>query len=170
MTSSKTSPKKPRQPLKERLHKPGGITADEAIQAGMDALNEMRGDYASQLVQDIATLKRMTRDKPKVYKPKDAWWQDFRRKLHDMRSVAGTYDYHLVTIICDSLVDYLDGVEDDLQFDQVMDKHITALQHVASNDVRGKGGPHEFDMIKGLRNLVKDRKSNAQFKRDKDGT
>jgi hypothetical protein len=25
-------------------------------------------------------------------------------------------------------------------------------------------------MIKGLRNLVKDRKSNAQFKRDKDGT
>lgn len=166
MTSSNSTGKKNRSSLKERLQKPGGISADEAIKRGQDAVNELRGDYKAELVQDIAKLTRLSKKKPKVYAPKDAWWDEIRKKLGDMRNVAGTYDYLLVTLLCDSLLDYLDSVEDDTQFDNVFERHISALQHVASNDIQGKGGPDEAEMVKKLRALVNQRKKNAEFKRD----
>ena len=164
--TSQSHNNKPRTSLKERLQKPGGISAQEAVKRGQEALNEMRGDYKAQLTQDIAQLTRLQRKKPKVYAPKDDWWQEVRRKLLDMRNVAGSYDYGLVTAISDNLLDYLDNVEDDAYFDEIFDKHISALQHVATNDIRGKGGPQEREMAKDLLARVKDRKANAPFKRD----
>lgn len=165
--SSSQSSNKSRPSLKERMQKPGGISAQEAAKRGHEALNEMRGDYKVELTQDIAKLTRLFKKKPKVHEPKEEWWQEIRHKLLDMRNVAGSYDYMLVTIIADSLLDYLDNVEDDAYFDEVFDGHITALQNVATNDVRGKGGQEEQDMVKKLRAKVKDRKKNAPFKRNK---
>ena len=169
MTSAKKPDKGPHGSLKDRLQKPGGISADEAIQRGQDALNDMRGDYKLELTQDIAKLTRLARNKPKVYEPKDEWWQEIRRKLHDMRSVAGSYDYLLVTLFCDNLLDYLDNIEDDAYFDEVVNAHIAGLQWVANNDVRGKGGPEAKEMAKKLRAKVEDRKANAPFKRTDSG-
>jgi len=157
---------KARPSLKDRMQKPGGISASEAIKRGQEALTEMRGDYLVQLSQDIAELSRLARNKPRVYAPKDAWWQSVQRKLADMRGVAGSFGYHLVTVICDNLLDYLENVEDDAYFDEVLRGHVDALQHVAANDIRGKGGPGELEMVKELRARVKDRKSNAPFKRE----
>lgn len=164
--TSQSQNKKPRTSLKERLQKPGGISAQEAVKRGQEALNETRGEYKAELTQDIAELTRLQRKKPKVYAPKDEWWHEIRRKLLDMRNVAGSYDYGLVTAISDNLLDYLDNVEDDAYFDEIFDKHISALQHVASNDIRGKGGPQEREMAKDLLARVKDRKANAPFKRN----
>jgi chemotaxis protein histidine kinase CheA len=166
--SSSHSPgkKKPRTSLKDRLQKPGGITADEAIKRGQEAVNEMRGDFKVELTQNIAKLTRLYKNKPKVYAPKDEWWQELRRKLTDMRGVAGTFDYALVTVICDNLLDYLDNVEDDLYFDQIFGEHIAALQNVAINDTKGKGGPEDRERVKKLRAKVIDRKENAPFKRE----
>lgn len=167
MSSAKPEQNNKRRPsLKERLQKPGGISASEAIKRGQEALTEMRGDYLQQLTQDIAELSRLARNKPRVYAPKDDWWQSVLRKLSDMRGVAGSFGYHLVTIICDNLLDYLHNVEDDAYFDEILRAHVDALQHVASNDIRGKGGPGEYDMVKDLRVRVKDRKANAPFKRE----
>lgn len=167
MTSSKPSgTKKPRPSLKDRLQKPGGISADEAIKRGQDALGEMRGDYLTQLRQDIATLTRIAKNKPKVYAPKDSWWESIQSKLIDMRGVAGSFDYHLVTAVCENLLDYLNNVEDDAYFDDIMRAHIDALQHVATEDIRGKGGAQELEMIKDLKSKVKDRKANSPFKRN----
>jgi len=167
MTSSKPSEgKKPRTSLKERLQKPGGISASEAIQRGQDALSEMRGDYLQQLRQDIAELTRLARNKPKVYAPKDSWWEDILRKLTDMRNVAGTFDYNLVTAACENLLDYLYNVEDDAYFDDVMRAHIDMLQHVATEDIRGKGQAKELEMLKELRATVKERKAASPFKRE----
>jgi hypothetical protein len=166
MSSSETS-KKSRSSLKEKIQKPGGISAQEAVKRGQEALNEMRGDYKVELTQDIVQLTRLFKKKPKVYAPKDEWWQEIRKKLLDMRNVAGSFDYTLVTIVADNLLDYLDNVEDDAYFDDVFDSHISALQHISTNDVRGKGGPEEYEMVKKLRAKVKHRKENAPFKRDK---
>lgn len=165
--SSSQPTNKSRSSLKERLQKPGGISAQEAAKRGQEALNEMRGDYKAELTQDIVQLTRLFKKKPKVYAPKDEWWQEIRKKLLDMRNVAGSFDYTLVTVVADNLLDYLDNVEDDAYFDDVFDAHISALQHISTNDVRGKGGPEEYEMVKKLRAKVKDRKENAPFKRDK---
>jgi len=167
--SSSQSSNKSRSSLKDKIQKPGGISAQEAVKRGQEALSEMRGDYKVELTQDIVQLTRLFKKKPKVYAPKDEWWQEIRKKLLDMRNVAGSFDYTLVTIVADNLLDYLDNVEDDAYFDDVFDSHIQALQHISTNDVRGKGGPEEYEMVKKIRAKVKDRKENAPFKRDKTG-
>lgn len=169
MTKAGASSKKPRGSLKDRLQKPGGITAADAMERGQEALGEMRGDYLAELTQEIARLARLLKSKPRVYSPKEEWWAEVRKRLTDMRNVAGSYDYALVTVLCDNLLDDMDHVPEDEDFAELFGQHITVLQRVANNDVRGKGGPEERDLLKALRSKVKARKTKAANAGSEDG-
>ena len=77
-----------------------------------------------------------------------------RVRVHEMRAMGGTFDFSLVTAICDQmyrLVSELDEIERDRL--AALKVHYDALKLVVAEDLRGDGGERGQAILIGLRQV-----------------
>ncbi len=137
--------------LKSQLG-PGRGFNSAAVERADAAVAVLGSDYEARMLADLEQLEEAFRvmktagrfDVPALY-----------RRVADIRSEGGSYDFPLLTEYADSLANYLDRRQ---AIDQagvnVVETHLTALAAVAKNRLRGIGGETAREIGASLRQMV----------------
>lgn len=144
---------KPRNILKIRATAPGGLTEEEILARAAAAVAEFTGEYKTVMRADIAALN------DQFGKATQSGGEGIARAVpaltritHDLRGMAGTFGYPLVTDAAKSLHALLVKVPPTTpSFQPLVAEHLRTLTLLADRDVSGPGGVAERQIVDSLR-------------------
>lgn len=142
--------------LADRVVKDSGpdlrtIIAD--VEAGIET---MKQDYDAELAADLAVLDgALAEFKATSGEVRADAAAALYRAAHDMRGLAGSFGYPLLTGIASSLCAFIDRTDDDLApHIQVVELHLGAMHAVVANKVTGGGGKQGRALLESISALV----------------
>lgn len=158
----------PSKELKQRASAPGGITAQEAATGGRKVVQELAAEYDDTLREEIARLASLTRE---LEQADPATFEDRRATLmkaaHELKGVAGTFGYDLVTEIAGLLFHYLETVDDDTAHrTEMLRSMVDSLRLIVDQGTTGRGTKPERRVAVSLRLAVDKRKERAARRAD----
>ena len=77
------------------------------------------------------------------------WRRQLYRLAHDLRGLGGTFNYGLVTAVCESLCSLINNCDlpDDRRLQRHITAHVAALRAVLQFDLKGNGGSQGEDLL-----------------------
>ena len=133
----------------------------EAVDAGIATLQQ---DYESELLAELTRLGEMFEGLSQAESAQrgetiDALYQ----VAHDMRGLAGSFGYPLLTQVANSLCRVIDDREKREELpDDVVACHVGAMRAIAAGKVKGDGGRQGRDLIRSLEALIAKSSSEAR--------
>jgi len=146
--------------LKERLRAPGGKSLQELVAKGQSSLDAMAKDYPAVARRDIEELRRIFTDM--VAHPENSKLQrQFDRVTHNIKGIAGSYGYHLLTEVADSLATFSDrliwantALVSQPRHVEVVHLHIATLDLAMKRGLKGTNTDEAKALLDGLRKAV----------------
>jgi hypothetical protein len=144
--------------IKAKASMPGGLSEKEAIKRGDAKVQELAANYIDWAKADVDELEQLMKA---LLREKDAEMRrvamrKLYKKSHDLKGQGGTFDYPLVTMIGDSLCNYLESLGEDTNVSpEVVIMHVEACKLILVREVKGMGGQTEQQLLDGLRKVVK---------------
>ena len=160
MTSRRFEIVQPPNKLRQKTGGGGGITEEEAVKRGEEAIAAL-GDRFIMWANDV--LANCESDLAQIAKGGAEGAEGARAlfsRAHNLKGDGGTFGYALVTEIGALLSEYLitlDGAPADaprVPRQDICRMHIEALRRVLNENIRGAGGPIERAVIDGLDKAV----------------
>lgn len=133
-----------------------GPNLDTILERSEHAIQALKRDYTESMKQDLLSL--VSALEPLVagtQENKAAALGNIYRISHDLRGLAGTFDYPLIARLATSLCDFVDqsSVECPLYVD-VISTHVGAMRAVLSAKATGDGGATGERLLQGVSGLV----------------
>lgn len=127
--------------------------ADVDFSAVDDVINALSKDFIERLPEDMAQIEKAMDELEKT--PTDSARPTVLfRHVHDLKGQAGTFDYHLLTIIGNDLCRF---VERPLEWTdrrlKVVRYHIEAMKYVVKYQITGDGGEQGRKMVDALHSM-----------------
>lgn len=146
-------------PLKNKVaFDENGIDADMLRRAD-DAVAALTDAYIFSAEKDVEDMKAVFVG---ITRKRNWRCEDMQRLYllsHDMKGQAGTYDYHLLSKVCDKLCRFLEqGAElksqlSDLDL-QVIEVHIRAIEFILKNHLTDEYKQQGDELLKGLEEVL----------------
>jgi chemotaxis protein histidine kinase CheA len=158
----------PSKELKVRASAAGGITAQEAATGGQKVVEELAEEYDDTLREEIARLAGLARE---LETADAATFEDRRAVLmkaaHELKGVAGTFGYDLVTEIAGLFFHYLETVDDDAAHrTEMLRSMVDSLRLMVDQGATDRSAKAERRVAVSLRLAVDKRKERAPRRAD----
>jgi chemotaxis protein histidine kinase CheA len=160
MAMSNTSVKRnytPRNRIADGARRDGGPDLETIMARVRAGIEELEQEYLGEARDELAELSASL-DLAKNSAGPDRGQAIDRifRISHDLRGVAGSFDYTLVTRIGSSLCDLIERTDtfDPLEL-AVIDLHVGAMKTIMSNRITGDGDAKAREMIDGIDAVVR---------------
>jgi len=147
----------PRNRIAEGASRHGGLDIETILARVKAGIVELEQEYIGEAQDELAELSASVALAQTLEGPErgEAINRIFRLS-HDLRGVAGSFDYPLVTRIGSSLCDMIENKDtvDPLEL-TVMGLHVGAMKAIMSNRITGDGDARAHDLIQGIDEAVK---------------
>ncbi|HYB10837.1 MAG TPA: hypothetical protein VEJ16_14315 [Alphaproteobacteria bacterium] len=144
--------------LAERAAKPGGLTPDEMVRAGLAAIAKHTTRYQDERRKDLDELKALFARFTYAPSSNLKLLDDIRRKADDLRSHATTFGYPIVTAVADSLstlAERLVATDASTRLAlEALETHVRALTLLIEKNITGDGGAYGGELIAGLKGVI----------------
>ncbi|MBM3597117.1 MAG: hypothetical protein FJX35_02805 [Alphaproteobacteria bacterium] len=144
--------------IKAKASMPGGLSEKEAIKRGDAKVQELAANYVDWAKADVDELQVLMRAllQEKDEEGRRVAVRKLYKKAHDIKGQGGTFDFPLVTMIGDSLCNYIESLGEDTNVStEVVVMHVEAARLILMREVKGMGGQTEQQLLDGLRKVVK---------------
>lgn len=144
--------------IKAKASMPGGLSEKEAIKRGDAKVQELAANYVDWAKADVDELQVLMRAllQEKDEEGRRVAVRKLYKKAHDIKGQGGTFDFPLVTMIGNSLCNYIESLGEDTNVStEVVVMHVEAARLILMREVKGMGGQTEQQLLDGLRKVVK---------------
>jgi hypothetical protein len=147
--------------LKRMASVPGGKSMSDMVAASNSVVEEMSAEFIDQSADDISNLRRMLKEMSETLTNPEKTTDEIYAIGAQLTGVAGTFNYPLVTSMGTSLIDFVLGmiesganINSDPRYSQVIELHLSSMELVLAQKLKGPGGLAEFEMVAGLHKAV----------------
>lgn len=123
------------------------------VEAGMETLKHQ---YSDVLSSDLAALdKALEKIKAETGELPTEAATELYQAAHEIRGLAGSFDYPLLTGIAGSLCGFIDQLDSDLRpHIRVIELQVGAMHAVVANKITGGGGRQGRELVASIGDLV----------------
>jgi chemotaxis protein histidine kinase CheA len=142
----------PRNRIADSASRGGGPDLETILARVKAGIEELQQEYLGEAQDELAELSAsIALARTSADPQRSAAIDRIYRISHDLRGVAGSFDYPLVTRIGSSLCQMIEGGDtiDSLEL-AVIDLHIGAMQVIMSNRMTGDGNSKAHALISGI--------------------
>ena len=142
--------------LKSKVSTVGpGVVTLQTLERAEQAIVNMTDNYLQWVEDDLAKLQAALND----LKNDKANWATHKNRLfqvsHDIKGQGGSFGYHLMTVMGNSLCRFLERSETLSQSGiEVIELHVAAMKLVIAQRVQGDGGREGERLLKGLELVI----------------
>lgn len=128
--------------LKDKVGTGRGKTREEMIAEADTLVSGMKAQYLAQLDTAINEMRRLSTALASGNGDRGETLSALYRIAHDQRGLGGTFDYRLITQICDSLCGLIDRADPDHpKLAAAVETHLNGLLYVYGHHVEGDAEP-----------------------------
>ena len=139
---------KPLSNLQAKIPTTGGLSEEESLAAAEKALNDIKENFEVALREDILKIRDAISKAINTPSVIEDAISEINGISHDIKGMAATFDYHLLTHIAQSLCRFILSSKPVTQTRlTVIKAHAKAMETVVSHSLKGEGGEVGQEML-----------------------
>ena len=143
------------KPVIRHIRSGGSADIDDGGEAEAN-LAKLKESYTDWIVDDLAAMKEALRRATEEDAGRLAHLKELFDVSHNVKAQGTTFGYELMTLIGQSLCDFLRKGDRTSAADlKVVDAHVKAMQVIIENRIAGDGGDAGKALVQGLDRLTK---------------
>ena len=132
---------KPLSNLQSKIPMTGGLSEEDSLVAAEEALKDIKENFEVALREDILKIRDAISKAINTPSVIEDAISEINGISHDIKGMAATFDYHLLTHIAHSLCRFILSSKPETQMRHTVIKaHAKAMETVVSHSLKGEGG------------------------------